>query len=108
MGAFFSGLFLFGISLIYSFTGIIHFGDLAKFLNNILILKNEFRRIGISVGSVFILIGLFFKLANAAFHMWGPNVYEGAPTRVNALFTILLKIAFLTLFNYFCIHFILF
>jgi len=83
--------------LIYGFTGITNFGDLAKLLNNILILKNEFWWIGISIGSVFILIGLFFKLTIAPFHMWGPDVYEGAPTIVTAFFAIVPKIAFFTL-----------
>jgi NADH-quinone oxidoreductase subunit N len=53
---------------------------------------------GVLVGRIFVRVGLFFKLAAAPFHLWAPDVYEGAPTFVTAFFAVVPKIALLTVF----------
>lgn len=88
LGSFSSGLFLFGTSLIYGFTGTINFNDLIMlFFNNDQIYN------GINIGIIFIFIALLFKLGAAPFHMWLPDVYEGTPTSVTIFLTIVPKIA---------------
>ncbi len=92
LGAFASGILLFGCSMIYGFTGTTNFGELAKLLTGItnteIISSN-----GILIGIIFITAALLFKLAAVPFHMWAPDVYEGAPTSVTAFFAIVPKIA---------------
>jgi len=98
LGAFSSSLILFGSSLIYGFTGTTNFGDLSSILigvNSINVLSGS--RI-LEVAIIFLGVGLLFKLAAAPFHMWSPDVYEGAPTSSTALFAILPKIAIFVLF----------
>ncbi len=86
LGALSSGMLLYGASLIYGMTGAVSFAGIAKALSS-----------GVSVGAifglVFILAGLAFKISAVPFHMWTPDVYEGAPTPVTAFFAAGPKIA---------------
>ena len=85
-----SGLLLYGCSLIYGFTGSTNFNVIANELNS-----NEY---ALTFGIVFILVGLSFKISAVPFHMWAPDVYEGSPTSVTLFFTMVPKIAALTVF----------
>ena len=85
-----SGLLLYGCSLIYGFTGSTNFNIIANQLNS-----NEY---ALTFGIVFILVGLAFKISAVPFHMWAPDVYEGSPTSVTLFFTMVPKIAALTVF----------
>ena len=85
-----SGLLLYGCSLIYGFTGSTNFNLIANQLNS-----NEY---ALTFGIVFILVGLAFKISAVPFHMWAPDVYEGSPTTVTLFFTMVPKIAALTVF----------
>jgi NADH-quinone oxidoreductase subunit N len=85
-----SGLLLYGCSLIYGFTASTNFQVIANQLNS-----NEY---AITFGIVFILVGLSFKISAVPFHMWAPDVYEGSPTTVTLFFTMVPKIAALTVF----------
>jgi NADH-quinone oxidoreductase subunit N len=97
LGAFSSGFILFGISLIYGFTGTTNFEILAKLLINISDEKigylsfNEYNN-RLILGILFLVVGFLFKLGVVPFHMWSPDVYEGAPTSVTALFAIVPKL----------------
>jgi proton-translocating NADH-quinone oxidoreductase chain N len=86
LGAFSSGLLLFGISMIYGFTGLTNFEELAKLLTGINGMVNSVTYNGIVIGILFLTVSLLFKVAAAPFHMWSPDVYEGAPTPVTAFF----------------------
>ena len=70
-----SGLLLYGCSLLYGFTGSTNFELIADQLNK--------ENIGAVFAMVFILVGLAFKVSAVPFHMWTPDVYEGAPTSVS-------------------------
>ena len=91
LGALASGLLLYGCSLVYGFTGTLSFGGLAE----------SFRAAGegagvsagVLIGIVFIAAGLAFKMAAVPFHMWTPDVYEGAPTPVTAFIAAAPKVA---------------
>ena len=85
-----SGLLLYGCSLIYGFSGSTNFEIIA---NNL-----ESDQYVLTFGIVFILVGLAFKISAVPFHMWAPDVYEGSPTSVTLFFTIVPKIAALTVF----------
>ena len=85
-----SGLLLYGCSLIYGFTGSTNFNIIADQLSS-----NEY---ALTFGIVFILVGLSFKISAVPFHMWAPDVYEGSPTSVTLFFTMVPKIAALTVF----------
>tara|TARA_B100000902_G_scaffold385391_1_gene426710 strand:- start:948 stop:2366 length:1419 start_codon:yes stop_codon:yes gene_type:complete len=85
-----SGLLLYGCSLIYGFTGSTNFNIIATQLDT-----NEY---ALTFGIVFILVGLAFKISAVPFHMWAPDVYEGSPTSVTLFFTMVPKIAALTVF----------
>ncbi len=85
-----SGLLLYGCSLIYGFTGSTNFNIIALQLNS-----SEY---ALTFGIVFILVGLAFKISAVPFHMWAPDVYEGSPTSVTLFFTMVPKIAALTVF----------
>ena len=85
-----SGLLLYGCSLIYGFTGSTNFNVIASQLNS-----SEYV---LTFGIVFILVGLAFKISAVPFHMWAPDVYEGSPTSVTLFFTMVPKIAALTVF----------
>jgi len=86
LGAISSGMLLFGISLVYGYTGTTNFDLIHVTLGNDL-------AIGAVIGLVFILAGIAFKISAVPFHMWTPDVYEGAPTSVTALFAIVPKLA---------------
>jgi NADH-quinone oxidoreductase subunit N len=98
LGALSSGMLLYGASLIYGFTGTTSFDRLAE------LFANGSPSIGIIVGIVFVSVGLAFKVSAVPFHMWTPDVYEGAPTPVTALFSVAPKIAALALFIRFLVE----
>jgi len=101
LGSLASGIILYGISLIYGSIGLINFNEISYFIfifNNI---ENNFSLI---VGFILFFIGFFFKLGVVPFHMWLPDVYEGIPTGLLSFFSIVSKIAFLSVL----IKFILF
>jgi len=85
-----SGLLLYGCSLIYGFTGSTNFEQIA-------IASTDFN-LGIIFGMVFILVGLAFKISAVPFHMWTPDVYQGAPTSVTSFFSVVPKIAGIAIF----------
>ena len=85
-----SGLLLYGCSLIYGFSGSTNFDIISSQLNS-----NEYV---LTFGIVFILVGLAFKISAVPFHMWAPDVYQGSPTSVTLFFTMVPKIAALTVF----------
>jgi NADH-quinone oxidoreductase subunit N len=87
LGALSSGMLLYGISLVYGFTGQIGFVEIATALTG------ADRQVGLLFGLVFILAGLAFKISAVPFHMWTPDVYEGAPTPVTAFFAAAPKMA---------------
>ena len=89
LGAFSSGLLLFGCSLIYGFTGVTNFSDLARLFTEVSPLSFP----ACQLGMIFLLVGFFFKITAVPFHMWAPDVYEGTPTPITAFFVILPKIA---------------
>ena len=97
LGAFSSGILLFGCSLIYGFTGLVHFEELAKLFSGISELSS-FNSSGILLGILFLAVGFLFKLTAVPFHMWAPDVYEGSPNSITAFFLITPKIAILGLF----------
>lgn len=123
LGAFSSGILLFGCCLVYGFTGGVTFsehaqlyscGDLsslsiisekAGILNQLNVyapsnwpfsIEGSWR--GCELGMIFIMIGLLFKLSAVPFHMWAPDVYEGSPTAVTAYFAIVNKASFILIF----------
>nr|YP_010726701.1 NADH dehydrogenase subunit 2 [Cystoclonium purpureum f. stellatum]WDY85188.1 NADH dehydrogenase subunit 2 [Cystoclonium purpureum f. stellatum] len=102
LGAFSSALLLFGTSLIYGLTGLSNLGDLSKFFTGI-ILDDLYIFNGVISGLILILISFLFKLSAAPFHMWSPDVYEGSPTSVTAFFSIMPKLAILSLIYRFLI-----
>lgn len=92
LGALSSGLLLYGISLVYGFTGSTTFPALQ------IVLASGESSIGLLFGMVFILAGLAFKVSAVPFHMWTPDVYEGSPTPVTAFFAAAPKVAAMGLF----------
>jgi NADH-quinone oxidoreductase subunit N len=90
LGALASGILLYGISLLYGFSGSTSFAGIA------LAMKSGVG-IGLLFGIVFVLAGLAFKIAAVPFHMWAPDVYEGAPTPVTAYFASAPKVAAMAL-----------
>ncbi|MEG9861074.1 MAG: NADH-quinone oxidoreductase subunit NuoN [Parvularculales bacterium] len=92
LGALSSGMLLYGCSLVYGFSGTTGFDNLTATLNA------HGGSAGLTVGLVFILAGLSFKISAVPFHMWTPDVYEGAPTPVTAFFSSAPKIAAMALF----------
>ena len=93
LGALSSGILLYGMSLIYGFAGTTGFDGLAATFA-----VSEDTPVGVIVGLVFIAAGLAFKVSAVPFHMWTPDVYEGAPTPVTAFFAVAPKIAAMALF----------
>ena len=90
LGSFASGLLLFGISLIYGFTGNLDFDQVQMLLSSN---SSGNIAIGVIIGLIMLLIGIFFKISAAPFHMWTPDVYQGAPTIVTSFFATVAKIA---------------
>jgi len=91
LGALSSGMMLYGISLIYGFTGTVDFAGVAT-------VAKSGVGIGLIFGIVFLIAGLAFKVSAVPFHMWTPDVYEGAPTPITAYFATAAKVAALCLF----------
>lgn len=91
LGALSSGMLLYGASLIYGFTGTTTFTGIAEALSA------NGSSLGIIFGLVFVMAGLSFKISAVPFHMWTPDVYEGAPTPVTAFFASAPKVAAMAL-----------
>jgi NADH-quinone oxidoreductase subunit N len=87
LGALSSGMLLYGMSIMYGFTGTLGFDGLAAAFGE------GAPSAGVIVGMVFMIAGLAFKVSAVPFHMWTPDVYEGAPTPVTAFFSVAPKIA---------------
>ena len=87
LGALSSGMMLYGISLIYGFTGSVDFTVVAA------VVKGSGVSTGLVFGLVFLIAGLAFKISAVPFHMWTPDVYEGAPTPITAYFASAAKVA---------------
>src|ERR1700761_4525607 len=90
LGALSSGMLLYGASLVYGFTGTVSFAGIAAAAKS--------GSVGIIFGIVFVLAGLCFKVSAVPFHMWTPDVYEGAPTPVTAFFASAPKVAAMAIF----------
>ena len=88
LGALASGILLYGISLLYGFTGTMSYSGIAAAFA-----RDGFESIGLLLGLVFLLAGIAFKASAVPFHMWTPDVYEGAPTPVTAFFASAPKVA---------------
>src|SRR5262249_3431568 len=87
LGGLSSGMLLYGISLVYGFAGATGFAEIGR------LLTAGAPATGIVIGLVFIVVGLAFKISAVPFHMWTPDVYEGAPTPVSAFFSVAPKMA---------------
>lgn len=92
LGALASGLLLYGISLVYGFSGVMDFSRIAQALTSQAGVSP-----GLVVGIVFIIAGLAFKISAVPFHMWTPDVYEGAPAPVTAFMATAPKVAAMAL-----------
>ncbi|MBW8744697.1 MAG: NADH-quinone oxidoreductase subunit NuoN [Sphingomonas sp.] len=90
LGALASGILLYGISLLYGFSGTTQFQGIAQVFGQTAPREVEIGRL---MGLIFVLSGLFFKASIVPFHMWTPDVYEGAPTPVTAFFASAPKVA---------------
>ena len=86
LGALSSGMMLYGSSLLYGFAGTVSFSGIAEAVS-------DSTSLGVVFGLVFLLAGLAFKMSAAPFHMWTPDVYQGAPTPVTAFFASAAKMA---------------
>ena len=93
LGALSSGMLLYGASMIYGFAGTTRFDALGALFTG----PSADPGVGVVVGLVFLLAGLAFKVSAVPFHMWTPDVYEGAPTPVTAFFAVAPKIAAIAL-----------
>jgi NADH-quinone oxidoreductase subunit N len=98
LGALASGILLYGISLLYGFTGTTSFTGLAAAFGR------EAPSLGLLFGLVFVLAGLAFKASAVPFHMWTPDVYEGAPTPVTLFFGSAPKVAAVLLATRLCVE----
>jgi NADH-quinone oxidoreductase subunit N len=98
LGALSSGMLLYGASLVYGFAGTTAFDDLTTLMTGAATVET-----GILIGLVFVVVGLAFKVSAVPFHMWTPDVYEGAPTPISAFFAVAPKLAALALFIRFMI-----
>jgi NADH-quinone oxidoreductase subunit N len=90
LGALSSGMLLYGCSLIYGFTGTVSFAGIAQNAGQ--------GGIGLVFGLVFLFAGMCFKVSAVPFHMWTPDVYEGAPTPITAFFAAAPKVAAIAMF----------
>jgi NADH-quinone oxidoreductase subunit N len=90
LGALSSGMLLYGASMVYGFAGSTNFDTLAHSLDT--------SDVGLVIGIVFVAVGLAFKVSAVPFHMWTPDVYEGAPTPATAFFSVAPKMAAMALF----------
>jgi NADH-quinone oxidoreductase subunit N len=94
LGALSSGMLLYGASLVYGFTGTVSFAGIAKVAGQ----GTTTADIGLIFGLVFLFVGFCFKISAVPFHMWTPDVYEGAPTPVTAFFAAAPKVAGIAMF----------
>ena len=94
LGALSSGMLLYGASLVYGFTGTVSFAGIAKAAGQ----GTATAGIGLIFGLVFLFVGFCFKISAVPFHMWTPDVYEGAPTPVTAFFAAAPKVAGIAMF----------
>ena len=92
LGALSSGMLLYGASLVYGFTGTVSFAGIAQAA------ASAGGSIGLIFGLVFLFAGFCFKVSAVPFHMWTPDVYEGAPTPVTAFFAAAPKVAGIAMF----------
>jgi NADH-quinone oxidoreductase subunit N len=99
LGALASGILLYGISLLYGFTGTMSFQGIAASFA-----REGTHSIGLLFGLVFLLAGIAFKISAVPFHMWTPDVYEGAPTPVTAFFASAPKVAGVLLATRVCLE----
>jgi NADH-quinone oxidoreductase subunit N len=90
LGALSSGMLLYGASLVYGFTGTVSFAGIAQAASH--------GGLGLIFGIVFLFAGFCFKISAVPFHMWTPDVYEGAPTPVTAFFAAAPKVAGIAMF----------
>jgi NADH-quinone oxidoreductase subunit N len=90
LGALSSGMLLYGASLVYGFTGTVTFSGIAQ--------ASTHASLGLTFGLVFLFAGFCFKVSAVPFHMWTPDVYEGAPTPVTAFFAAAPKVAGIAMF----------
>ena len=97
LGALSSGMLLYGCSLIYGFTGTVSFAGIAKAAGG------AAGGLGLTFGLVFLFAGFCFKVSAVPFHMWTPDVYEGAPTPVTAFFSSAPKVAGMAIFVRACV-----
>jgi NADH-quinone oxidoreductase subunit N len=98
LGALASGILLYGISLLYGFTGTMNFNGIAAAFA-----REGMGSLGLLFGLVFVLAGVAFKISAVPFHMWTPDVYEGAPTPVTAFFASAPKVAAVLLGTRLCL-----
>jgi NADH-quinone oxidoreductase subunit N len=98
LGALASGILLYGISLLYGFTGTMSFTGIAAAFGR------GAPSLGLLFGLVFVLAGLAFKASAVPFHMWTPDVYEGAPTPVTTFFASAPKVAAVLLATRLCVE----
>ncbi|HWW64999.1 MAG TPA: NADH-quinone oxidoreductase subunit NuoN [Sphingomonadaceae bacterium] len=96
LGALASGILLYGITLLYGFSGTTVFTGIAASMRDGLSIGHIF-------GMVFVIAGLAFKISAVPFHMWAPDVYEGAPTPVTAMFATMYKVAAMALLVRVCV-----
>ena len=99
LGALSSGILLYGCSLIYGFSGSTNFQIIQNILSSL-----DNLNLGLIFGLVFVLVGLAFKISAVPFHMWTPDVYEGAPTSITAFFAIVPKVSAVALIYRFCLE----
>ncbi len=90
LGALSSGMLLYGASLIYGFTGTVSFTGIAQAASH--------GGVGLIFGLVFLFAGFCFKVSAVPFHMWTPDVYQGAPTPVTAFFAAAVKVSGIAMF----------
>src|SRR5215472_12032424 len=95
LGALSSGMLLYGASLIYGFTGTVSFAGIAKAATQA---GSGTASLGLVFGLVFLFAGFCFKVSAVPFHMWTPDVYEGAPTPITAFFAAAPKVAGIAIF----------
>src|SRR5205823_14403345 len=91
LGALSSGMLLYGASLVYGFTGTVNFAGIAK-------AAGQGDNVGLIFGLVLLFAGFCFKISAVPFHMWTPDVYEGAPTPITAFFAAAPKVAGISMF----------
>jgi NADH-quinone oxidoreductase subunit N len=95
LGALSSGMLLYGASLVYGFTGTVTFVGIAKAASQV---GPGHTNLGLVFGLVFLFAGFCFKVSAVPFHMWTPDVYEGAPTPITAFFAAAPKVAGIAMF----------